>query len=187
MKILTKEEFLFAKLAYKKDIENNAIFIYPTDTIYGIGCDATSDEAVQKLRNIKQMPDKPISVIAPGKKWIRENCEIDEEWLDKLPGPYTLILKLKNKNCVSKLINPLSETIGVRIPNHWFSACVEECGKPICTTSANITGKAFMTNLNDLDKDIKKSVNFCIYEEEKKTKASKIIDLTQNEITIKER
>ncbi len=188
MEILTKEEFNYQALLFQKKIQNNSIFIYPTDTIYGLGCDATNDEAINKLRSLKKMPDKPISVIAPNKQWILENCEVnDEKWINKLPGPYTLILKLKNKKCVSKLINPLTDTIGVRIPNHWFSVFVEQYGKPICTTSANVTGKSFMTNLDDLDKGIKKSIDFCIYEKEKKSRASKIIDLSKGEIEIKER
>ncbi len=190
MKNVTKEELQYEGHIFAKEMDDGHVFIHPTDTIYGLGCDATSDKAVEKLREIKQMPTKPISVIAPSKEWIIKNCEVNseaQEWIDKLPGPYTLILKLKNNNCVSKLVNHELNSLGVRIPNHWFSGFVQSYGKPICTTSANITGKSFMTTQEDIDPDIEKSVHFCIYEGEKKGSASNIIHLEGNIVNIKKR
>ena len=78
-------------------LKDGGIILYPTDTIWGIGCDATNKEAVRKIRDIKKS-EQPFSVIAPGKKWIMDNCVVHEhanEYLEKLPGPYTLIFKLK--------------------------------------------------------------------------------------------
>ena len=73
------------------------IYVYPTDTIYGIGCDATNDKLVLKIRSIKKRDEKPFSIIAPSKDWIKNNFEIiHPEYLDKLPGPYTLVMKPKN-------------------------------------------------------------------------------------------
>ena len=164
MEILTKDKIS------KNKIMNGAVFIYPTDTIYGIGCDARNDKSVKRIRKIKLRETKPFSVIAPSKSWIKENCFVGDE-LNYLPGPYTLILKLKNKNCISKFVNNDLETLGVRIPNHWFSKIVEELGIPIVTTSVNKTGEKFMTCLEDLD--IK--VDFVIYEGKLKGKPSKII------------
>ena len=72
------------------------IFIYPTDTIYGLGCDATNEKLVKELREIKNRDDKPLSVIAPSVKWIFDNFDVGLELLEKyLPGPYTLLLKKK--------------------------------------------------------------------------------------------
>ena len=74
-----------------------SIFIYPTDTIYGIGCNAEESKLVEKIREIKNRDKKPFSIIAPSIKWILENCETTEKEISKyLPGPYTLILKKKN-------------------------------------------------------------------------------------------
>ena len=97
MQILTKEEFEKQKESIKKQILNGAVFIYPTDTIYGIGCDATNDESVKKVREIKNREDNPFSIVAPSKIWIDKNCIINENaksWIKRLPGPYTLILKI---------------------------------------------------------------------------------------------
>tara|TARA_Y100000034_G_C6812031_1_gene364973 strand:- start:354 stop:851 length:498 start_codon:yes stop_codon:yes gene_type:complete len=165
MKIYNKEEFNKNKEELLTKIKEGNIFIYPTDTIYGIGCDARNFEAVKRIRELKNRDEKPFSVIAPSKEWIIDNCE--EKNLDKLPGPYTLILKLKNKECVASNVSGL-DTLGVRIPDHWFKVDI-----PIVTTSVNKSDKNNMTSLEDLDKDIK--VDFIIYEGEKKGKSSKII------------
>jgi len=175
---------------FSKLIDDGNVFIHPTDTIYGLGCDATSDESVAKLRKIKKMPTKPISVIAPNIEWIEKNCEITEEakeWIAKLPGPYTFILRLKNKDAISGLVTHELNSLGVRIPDHWISGFVKAYGKPICTTSANVTGKAFMTSLDDLDSDIEHTLGFCIYEGEKNGRASKIVHLETDIVNIKNR
>ena len=188
MKILTKEEIDVNKEVILEVIENGVVFIHPTDTIYGIGCNAADQEAVDKVREIKGRPNSPFSIIAPSKDWIKKNCILNKEaekWLDKLPGPYTLILKSKNK--LAKNIAPGLETIGVRIPDHWFSKVVEELNIPIVTTSANKVGEDFMTSLENLDDGLKAYMEFIIYEGEKHGSPSKIIDLTGEEVKIKER
>jgi len=190
MRTITKEELQLEAFEFSKLIDEGNVFIHPTDTIYGLGCDATSDEAVSKLRKIKQMPTKPISVIAPNIEWIETNCVITDEakeWIAKLPGPYTFILKLKKTDAVSTVVNHELNSLGVRMPDHWISGFVKAYGKPVCTTSANITGKAFMTDLDDLDSDIQHSLGFCIYEGEKKGRASKIVHLEGDIVNIKNR
>ena len=168
-----------------EQIRSGAVFIYPTDTIYGIGCNALDEKAVDKIRQLKGRPTNPFSIIAPSKGWVRRNCLINtegEKWLNKLPGPYTLILKLKNKNAIAKSVNQGEGTIGVRIPNHWFSGVVQELGFPIVTTSANRSGRPFMTSIENLDSAIKDGVDFIIYEGEKKGRPSKIVNLVEGKI-----
>jgi|SRR3989338_6715004 len=187
MIILSKEEFEQEKYSIIEKLrEDSPIFVYPTDTIYGIGCNALNKQAVKKIRAVKERAKSPFSVIAPSKEWIRENCIVGknaEEWVGRLPGPYTLILKTKN-NCVAENVAPGLKTLGVRIPDHWFSNFAHEIGMPIVTTSANKASQDFMTSLEDLDLDIKSKVDFMIYEGEKRGKPSKIIDLTGNELII---
>ena len=77
MIILTKKEAMFEKDKIVEEMKKGKIFIYPTDTIYGIGCNALISESVGKIRKIKNREAKPFSVIAPSKKWISKNCEID--------------------------------------------------------------------------------------------------------------
>ncbi len=186
MQILTPTKFQSDK-QYLKKIKDGSIFINPTDTIYGLSCNALDKKAVQKLRDLKQRYDNPFSIWAPSKQWIKENCIVEknaQEWLQKLPGPYTLILKLKNRN-IPEIVNCGLPNIGVRIPDHWFSKVVEKLGFPVVTTSANIASQPFMTNLENLDPKIAKGVEFLIWEGEKSNRPSTIVDLTKD--TIKER
>jgi len=180
MEIVTKEEFEQRFDEFMKRILDGQIFIYGTDTIYGIGCDATNSEAVAKIREIKSRHEGPFSVIAPSKGWIEANCGSSEE-LDKLPGPYTIIMKLRNKDCVADEVHPGRKTIGVRIPNHWFSAAIEEIGVPIITTSVNKKDEPFMTSIEDLDSEIEKHIDFMINEGTISGRPSTLIDLTQKE------
>ena len=71
MKFLTPEEFEMNKFTHLESLKKGAVFLYPTDTIYGIGCDATNHEAVYKTREAKQRYTRPFSIIAPSKKWIQ--------------------------------------------------------------------------------------------------------------------
>jgi len=183
MKIFTKADLI--RKCVKLKIKEGAVFIYPTDTIYGIGCDAENDKAVKRIRKIKSRESKPFSVIAPSKRWIKENCNINRKikgWLKKLPGAYTLILELKNKDAVANSVNMNLSTLGARMPNHWFYDIVRELKIPIVTTSVNKAGKEFMTSLDNLDFDIRKKIDFIIYEGEKIGKPSKIINCVENKI-----
>ena len=187
MQIYNLDEFKLEREAILNEIVDGAVFIYPTDTIYGIGCDATNSDSVKKIRKLKARAENPFSVIAPSLEWVRENCIVTkdgEEWLDKLPGPYTLIFKLK-QDCVAKNVNPGLKTLGIRIPSHWIRNVAAEANVPIVTTSVNKSNEDYMTSLENLNPSIKKGIDFIIYEGEKEGKPSKIIDLTDKVKVIK--
>lgn len=182
MNILTKEEFLLKKKGLIKKIKLGAVFIHPTDTIYGIGCSVLHSDAVKKVREIKKRSTMPFSVLAPSKEWIYDNCEVNpkiKKWINKLPGPYTLILTLKNKKAIVPGVNDNKETIGVRIPEHWFSDFVKELGHPIITTSANVKGGNFMTDIKDMNPGVKSAMDFIIYEGAKKGRPSTLVNLSK--------
>lgn len=183
MEILTKENLRLRYDEVLEKIKDGAIFIYPTDTIYGIGCNALDKKAIEKIRTIKGRPDSPLSIWVPSIKWIKTNCDTKKAqgWLQKLPGPYTLILPLKNKNAVAENVT-LTDSIGVRLPDHWFKKVVEDLNFPIITTSANKTGEPFMTSLEMLDSNIEKEVEFMIYEGEKNGRPSKLIHIGKEEV-----
>ncbi|MFH0978063.1 MAG: L-threonylcarbamoyladenylate synthase [Candidatus Woesearchaeota archaeon] len=181
MQVFTKEEIERRKESLFKKIAQGAIFIYPTDTVYGIGCSALNDRAVLKVRKIKKRADKHFSVIVPSKQWIKDNCVIDSrvtDYLKKLPGPYTLIMNEKARKAVAKSVNFGKATLGIRIPKHWISTFVSELGIPIITPSANISGKEVMTSIDDLDSEIRAKVDFMLDEGVLKGNPSNIIDLT---------
>ena len=189
MKVVKQEDFFINDVELCSRVQDGNLFIYPTDTIYGIGCDATNERAVLNIRNTKHQHERPLSVIAPSIEWITENCEITSEvkkWIGKLPGPYTLILKLKNKNSIAQSVTE-TNSVGVRIPDHPISKFVSKLGFPVITTSANISGKNFMTSIEDIDPDVKTRVDFIIDAGNIKGKPSDIIFLDDLEIKIKER
>lgn len=194
MEILTKTELSkrFDEIVNK--IKNGAIFIHPTDTIYGIGCNALDNTAVRKVRALKHQFHQPFSIWIPSLAWVEEHCEVTAEarkWLLQLPGPYTLILKLRANGALAEAVtlhskpSKHSNYIGLRYPNHWFRKVVEKAEIPIITTSANKTSQPFMTRLEDLDAEIAGDVEFMIYEGEKKARPSKIINVVEG--TVKER
>src|SRR3989338_1103546 len=167
MRVLNFEELSLERQSITDSIVNGAVFIHPTDTIYGIGCNAELSKAVKKIRSLKGRSANPFSVIAPSFDWIKENCIVakeSEEWLEKLPGPYTLIFKLKNANCVAKEVNPGIRTLGVRIPKHWIRNIAAEAEVPIVTTSVNRASEDYMTSLEELDPAIKGGIEFMLYE-----------------------
>lgn len=185
MEILTKTELRKRFKEILDKIKGGAIFIHPTDTIYGISCSALDNQAVKKIRKLKDQHNQPFSVWIPSLDWVRENCIVSQEgekWLKKLPGPYTLIMQLRHKD-VAEAVNLGKGTIGIRQPDHWFGKIVEKLNLPIITTSANRTGQPFMTSLENLDSEIK--VDFIIYEGEKQGRPSKIVNLVEG--TVKER
>lgn len=161
------------------EIESGAVFVYPTDTIYGIGCNALDSKAVLRIRKIKQRTEKPFSVIAPSKDWVFNNLAVEEKYkkyLEKLPGRYTLIFKIRNKHCIAKEVS--KNTLGVRIPDHWISKWIEEMGFPVVTTSVNVAGNKQITRITQIDKKMSKMIDFAIDEGELKGKPSEVIDLT---------
>jgi L-threonylcarbamoyladenylate synthase len=184
MEILTKTELRLRYQEILEKISEGAVFIYPTDTIYGIGCNAKNKKSIERIRQLKGRSTAPFSIIVPSKEWIQENCKVNKKvksWVDELPGPLTLIMNMK-EDSIADNIAPEIDTIGIRLPDHWFTQIVEKLGFPIITTSANKTGQPFMTSIEDLDQEIQNGVEFMIYEGPKEGKPSKIINIKKSEI-----
>ncbi len=183
-KTVGKLEVLHNLASFEKKLKEG-IFVIPTDTVYGISCNARSPKLVQELRKIKKTK-QPFSVIAPSKKWIHENCVVTKDakkWLAKFPGPYTLVLKLKNKRAVTKSVyNNENNTLGVRIPDHWISKIASKLKIPLVTTLANVSGGEYMESLDNLDKRIKDNVDLIISVGKKHGHLSTIINLVEKEV-----
>jgi len=143
-------------------IIKNKIFIYPTDTIYGLGCNALNQKAVEKIRKIKKRDDKPFSIIAPSIKWIKDNLIIDVDLKKYFPGPYTIILKKKNVEFMKWVSN--LDTLGIRIPDYPFTSIIQKSGVPFITTSVNISGQPFISNPEEIPIEIKSKIDIIIYQ-----------------------
>lgn len=122
-------------------LRNGGVIIYPTDTVYGLGCDIYNSKGVERVARIKGVKaDKAdFSFIFSSLSTLSEftkdiNNEIFKILKQYLPGPYTFILKASSK--VPKLFKNKKKTIGIRIPdNNIITSIVEELGNPIITTS----------------------------------------------------
>ena len=157
----------------KQEILRGKIFIYPTDTIYGIGCNALDEKAVEKIRLIKKRDAKPFSVIAPSFAWIGENCIVDFDLRKYLPGPYTLILKKKKPSFLSWVSD--KETLGIRIPNYPFTRKIQKANVPFITTSVNFSGKKPASSMDEIPKEILNKVDYVINEGKLSGKPSTLI------------
>ena len=150
------------------------IIIYPTDTIYGIGCNALDEKLVNKIREIKKRDNKPFSVIAPGKKWILENFLVDKMDLEKLPGRYTLILKMKRKVIADNV--SFGDKLGIRIPKHKISEIIGKFGIPFITTSVNFSGENYIKEIKEIPEEILNKVDYVIDEGRLDNKPSTVIE-----------
>lgn len=127
-------------------LREGGVFIYPTDTLYGLGADALSDRAVDTIYKIKGREiGKPIHAIVVDIEMASQYAEVNEtaNILAKafLPGPLTLIL-MKKAGVVTGIGREI-DTFGFRIPDHPLcTALTREFGGPITTTSANVSGEA---------------------------------------------
>jgi L-threonylcarbamoyladenylate synthase len=141
-----------------EEMRTGSIFVYPTDTVYGIGCNALISESVKKIRKIKKSAH-PFSVIAPSSQWILNNLDVESrKSLKVLPGPYTLIFR-KKEPFFLRDVSPFP-TLGVRIPAHPITKIVRDIGIPFVTTSANLSGKQAIRKASEAKKF--KGINFII-------------------------
>ncbi len=126
-------------------LAHGGVIVYPTDTLYGLGADAFSDEAVDKVISIKGREQrKPIHCIVEDMEMAGEYAEVsdDARLLAKAFFPGALTLVLKKKAEFEHGIGRYRNTIGIRIPDNTFCiALARAFGRPFTTTSANTTGE----------------------------------------------
>jgi L-threonylcarbamoyladenylate synthase len=130
-------------------LAEGGVIIYPTDTLYGLGADATNDEAVDQINRIKRRSG-PMSVMATDKNMAIDWMDITNKQIEiikpYLGGAQTLIVPVK-PNTVSTSILGENNTIGIRIPDNSFCNNLSfQFGKPIVSTSVNRTGKPPMND-----------------------------------------
>ena len=164
----------------KTTLENGEVIVYPTDTLYGFGVDATNTEAIQRLNRLKGRV-KPLSIVLESLDHMHDFAEFDgknESEINTLfPGAYTVLLPPK-KNALSPLVQSGSLSIGIRIPDHFFPVeLVKLLGKPIITTSINRHGTDPLNDVTQVEIDFP---NVDIFEDSNHTPSngSTIIDYT---------
>lgn len=122
-------------------LRNGGVIIYPTDTVYGMGCDITNQRAVERICKIKGINPKKhnFSFVCADLSNIAQYTRVITKPVFKmmkkgLPGPFTFILEASS--VVPKILHSNKKTVGIRVPDHTISrAIVEELGQPILSTS----------------------------------------------------
>jgi tRNA threonylcarbamoyl adenosine modification protein (Sua5/YciO/YrdC/YwlC family) len=124
-------------------LQGGAVMLYPTDTVYAIGCDLNSKSAVQRVRQIKQLSNnKPLTFLCSSLSNIAQYAQVTNSnyrmMKSMVPGPYTFILP--TTKLVPKLVmDPKRKTTGIRVPDNVVcQALIEALGNPIISTSANL-------------------------------------------------
>jgi tRNA threonylcarbamoyl adenosine modification protein (Sua5/YciO/YrdC/YwlC family) len=140
-----------------KQLRPGTIFAYPTDTVYGLGCDVSDNEAIARIYNLKKMdPRKPLSLICTDLKMIGEYTAGIPNWgfrmmRKTLPGPYTYILK--GSRAVPKKVLSQRKTVGVRIPENPIAlGIVESLGRPILSISLKEEDGSYFTSAEDIER-----------------------------------
>lgn len=125
-------------------LSHDGLVVYPTDTVYGLGADALSDEAILKVYAAKQRPlGMPVSIAVSDFEMLGAVSK-PEPWMQGfigkfLPGPVTVILPARN--CIPEVLTGGTGMIGVRIPSHVTAQqIIERFDGPITATSANLHG-----------------------------------------------
>jgi tRNA threonylcarbamoyl adenosine modification protein (Sua5/YciO/YrdC/YwlC family) len=136
-------------------LEQGGVIAYPTDTVYGIGCDLTNKHAIDRLYTIKRMArTHPLAFVCPDLSDIARYAMVDNQVYRVLrrflPGPYTFILPATRE--VPKLVQMKRKTVGIRVPaSETARALARELGRPIISSTAAMPGTDPMVDPNEID------------------------------------
>ena len=184
---------------FEADI-NNAIealkkgktILYPTDTVWGIGCDARNKDAVNKVFKIKQRPEYKSMVVMVCdenmlKRYVKEIPDAAKELLKSAEAPLTIIYP--DGRMLAENVIAADNSIGIRVVKDDFcKALIQKFGKPIISTSANISGEDSPSSFKQIKLDILNAVDYIVTikrNQETPTKPSTIIRVgLNNEIKI---
>ena len=165
-------------------LKNGGVILYPTDTIWGIGCDATNEEAIERIFGIKRRNE------AQSMLTLVDGLEMLAKYVDNIPEeaiqlindavrPLSVIYPAA-KNLAANLI-AADGSIGIRIVQDEFcQRLIKALGKPVVSTSANISGQPAPGVFNDITDDVKAAVDYIVrwrQDEQKPATASSIIKL----------
>jgi L-threonylcarbamoyladenylate synthase len=174
-----------------KVLNQKKLLLYPTDTVWGIGCDATSEEAVAKVFEIKQRSESKSLVILVDsfdmlQKYIPKVPKAVIELLSKATNPTTIIYD--NPVGLAKNVAAADNTVAIRMVQHEFCReLIHLFGKPIVSTSANISGNPTPKSFDEIEKSILDSVDYVVnlQRDEVNEKSSTILKVNENgDITV---
>jgi L-threonylcarbamoyladenylate synthase len=168
-------------------LRSNGVILYPTDTIWGLGCDATSQDAIEKLFRIKLRDEKKSLLILVNseqmlERYVSDIPEIAFELISVSEEPITIIYP-KGKN-LAKGVCGADGSVGIRICNDEFcNQLISRFRKPIISTSANFSGKPAPQYFQEIDKELIDSVDYVVnyrQDDRQKHSASPVIKLNSD-------
>ena len=156
MKVLKTKDWPLEKIVKQatQSLATGDLVIYPTETVYGVGVDATNQEAVKKLLKYKSRREgKPLSIAVADRPMAEQYVELNDQakklYKRFLPGPHTIISKGLGK--VAAGVESEFKTLGVRIPAYpLVLKLTEALGRPITATSANASGEKRPYSVDDV-------------------------------------
>ena len=167
-------------------LENDGVIIYPTDTVYGLGCSIYSKKAMKRLHLIKKMdPKKPLTLICSNQTQIQEYTQGIETPIFKLlrkhlPGPYTFVFRASK--IVPKMMLTPRSTVGFRWPDNPITlAIVEMMGHPILSSSLRISEDQLYDDPHEIHDHFKKRVDAVVDGGSIFAEHSTIIDFSQGD------
>jgi tRNA threonylcarbamoyl adenosine modification protein (Sua5/YciO/YrdC/YwlC family) len=166
-------------------LRNSGLVIYPTDSVYGLGCDLFNKKAVERIYQIKGNDKrKLLSFICPDLKGIAEYASISNSaykiMRHLLPGPYTFILTATKQ--VPRILLENRKTVGIRVPDNTIcQALLSEFGTPIVSTSACLPDQGFLSDTDEIAETFARTVDLFLDAGPGGLEPSTIVDLTQEE------
>ncbi len=133
-----------------EELQRGALIVYPTDTVYGLGCDILAKKAIERIYLVKRLDKaKSLSFLCSDLSHISEYARVSDfayrVMKHLIPGPYTFVLPATRQ--VPKMLESKRKTVGIRVPDHPITqAVIRELGRPIVTTSVNPEGSEVMLN-----------------------------------------
>ena len=165
-------------------MREGGVILYPTDTIWGIGCDATNEDAVRRVYEIKQRQDSKAMLVLVDSSvkvdfYVRDVPEVAWDLIDLADKPLTIIYS-GARNLAANLLAE-DGSVGIRVTNEDFSKrlCLQ-FRKAIVSTSANISGQPSPKNFSEISEEVKSAVDYIVgyrQEEISNPKPSSIIKL----------
>lgn len=158
-------------------LKNGGVILYPTDTVWGLGCDATNEAAVAKINLIKgRASDKSFIILLDNdnkiQSYVSEVPDVAYELIEYSENPLTIIFS-GAKNLAPGVINN-DGTVGIRIVKHEFCLqLLQRFRKPITSTSANISGSPTPQTFDEISEEIKNSVDYIVNWEQQITTPKK--------------
>ncbi|WP_262712211.1 L-threonylcarbamoyladenylate synthase [Chryseobacterium sp.] len=152
-------------------LKSGGTILYPTDTIWGIGCDATNPEAVQKIFDIKKRePSKSFIILVESEKRLQDLVDVPEmawEIMDLSEKPVTLIYD--NPKGLPKELLAEDGSIGIRwVKDDFLRKLITKLNKPLVSTSANLSGQKSPMKFSDISPEIVAAVDFAVEENREK-------------------